>query len=308
MKKCSFYIIFSLLFFVGCSNNNSKQNIVASDKNSSEILAASSKEININADYQYDLKKPKSTWKLSSPLLEVSGNTWVNDNHLLVIDDRHPNLYLVKLDDKNAVLEKIIPFQKDENDKFDIEDVTIVNDVVYALWSHGILFKISDWNSKPDVKEISTFLSKENNTEGLCYDPVTKKLLIACKYASGISGEDKSTKAVYQFDMTTEKLEKKPFLLIHKKDFEKLAGQKLLFYPSAIAVHPVTHNIYLLSTRENKCMAVFNREGSLISFQFIDEDLMPQPEGICFSPGGALYISSEGKNGEPGKLFLFERK
>ncbi|MEO9211442.1 MAG: SdiA-regulated domain-containing protein [Ginsengibacter sp.] len=306
MKKYLFNTIFFLFFFIGCSNNSNKNRVTA-DEDLSEISIDSSKETNHKTDYQYDLKKPKRTWQLPSALLEVSGNTWVDKNHLLLIDDRHPNLYLIKIDDKNAVLEKTIPFQDDEKDKFDIEDVTIFNDVVYALWSHGVLFKISNWNSKPDVKEIPTFLSKENNTEGLCYDPITKSLLIACKYASGIKDEDKSTKAVYQFDMATEKLDEKPFLIIHKKDFEKLAGHKLVFYPSAIAVHPITHNIYLLSTRDNKCMTVFSREGVLISFQFIDENLMPQPEGICFSPEGKLYISSEGKNGS-GKLLEFEVK
>ena len=40
--------------------------------------------------------------------------------------------------------------------------------------------------------------------------------------------------------------------------------------------------------------------------QFIDKELMPQPEGICFSPEGKLYISSEGKKGEPGNLFEFD--
>jgi uncharacterized protein YjiK len=281
---------------------------MAANKNRPEISMGSSKD-NINkTDYHYDLKNPERTWTLPSSLEEVSGNTWVDKNHLLLIDDRHPNLYLIKIDDKNAMLEKTIPFQSDEKDKFDIEDVTIVDNVVYALWSHGILFKINDWDSKLAIKEIPTSLSKENNTEGLCYDPVTKDLLIACKYASGIAGAGKSTKAVYQFDMATEKLEKNPFLIIHKKSFEKLVGHKLVFYPSAIAVHPVTHDIYLLSTRENKCMAVFNRAGVLISFQFIDGDLMPQPEGICFSPDGVLYISSEGKKGEPGRLFQFERK
>ena len=308
MKNYIANIIFFLFIFIGCSNNNSNKNSLTADGALSEITVDSAKENNHKTEYHYDLKNPKRTWELPSSLLEVSGNTWVDKNHLLLIDDRHPNLYLIKIDDKNVVLEKTIPFQEDEKDKFDIEDVTIVHDVVYALWSHGILFKISNWNSTPEVKEIPTSLSKENNTEGLCYDPVTKKLLIACKYASGIKDEGKSTKAAYQFDMATEKLEENPFLIIHKKDFEKLAGHKLVFYPSAIAVHPVTHDIYLLSTRENKCMAVFNREGVLVSFQLIDENLMPQPEGICFSPDGKLYISSEGKKGDTGKLLEFERK
>jgi len=179
---------------------------------------------------------------------------------------------------------------------------------VYALWSHGVLFKIGDWQTNPSVEKIKTFLSKDNNTEGLCYDPVSQKLLIACKDASNVATEKKTTKAVYQFDMAENKLSEQPFLLIHKKDFEAASDQKIGFNPSAIAIHPITHDIYLLSTRENKCMAVYSHDGVFKTVQFIDAGLMPQPEGICFSPEGILYISSEGKKGDPGNLFEFMPK
>lgn len=307
MKNFLFHILFFVLIFTGCSSNSSDKDSVIGREDSSGISADSSNGNSHETGYHYDLKKPTRSWQLPSLLVEVSGNTWVDKTHLLLIDDRRPDLYLVNIEAKGPVVEKTIPFQKDKKGKFDIEGVTLVNEVVYALWSHGILFKICNWNATPEVKEIPTFLSKKNNAEGLCYDPVTQKILIACKYDSGIKGEDKTTKAVYQFDMATEKLEEEPFLVIRKTDFEKLAGRKVVFYPSAIAVHPVTHNIYLLSTRDNKCMAVYNRAGKLISFQWIEANLMPQPEGLCFSPEGVLYISTEGKNG-PGKLLEFGRK
>ena len=101
-------------------------------------------------------------------------------------------------------------------------------------------------------------------------------------------------------------MEEQPFLVIHKNDFEKVAEQKIDFFPSAIAVHPVTHDIYLLSTRDTKCMAIYSHDGKFKMVQFIDKELMPQPEGICFSPEGQLFISSEGKKGEPGNLFEFD--
>ena len=257
-------------------------------------------------DFKYDLKNPNHTWKLPAQLVEVSGNTWIDANHLILIEDLHPNLYYVKIDDKNAILEKSVSFANDDKEKFDIEDVTYIDNTVYALWSHGDLFKITGWQTKPIVEKIKTGLKKENNTEGLCYDPVTQKLLIACKDDPGIPDAKKSTKAVYEFDMAQQKIIKNPFLVIRKKDFEKVTDEKLDFFPSAIAVHPVTHDLYLLSTRDNKCMAVFSHDGVLLSLQFIDKDLMPQPEGICFSPDGKLYISSEGKKGEPGNLFEFD--
>ncbi len=303
--KLLIHFLFPVLFF-SCNSSDRNGNPVIVKLPPRNTTTATPQEVAKPA-FTYNLKTPTRSWKLPSPLVEVSGNAWVDKDHLLLIEDLRPNLYLIKLEDKNVVLEKTIPFQKDEKDKFDIEDVAIVNDVVYALWSHGILFKITGWRSStPDVKEIPTFLTKKNNTEGLCYDPVTKSLLIDCKDESSIPDEKKSTKAVYRFDMTSEKADPKPLLVIRKHDFEKIVGSKVDFNPSAISVHPATQEIYILSTRGNKCMAVFDRTGKLKSFQFINKDLMPQPEGICFSPEGKLYISSEGKKGEPGNLFEFE--
>lgn len=302
-------LVFSIAI-LGCKANNS-----AADKRPVIVrLPARTAAINTSqtatvSSFTYDLKKPDHSWELPQELREVSGNTWIDKDHLILIEDLDPELFLIKLDDKNASVEKTIPFQKDGKGKFDIEDVTMINGVVYALWSHGILFQISNWDSKdPAVEKWPTSLSKDNNTEGVCFDPVTNNLLIACKDESGIAGEKKSTKSIYQFSVQSKTLNRKPFLVIHKDDFEKLAGDKLHFNPSAIAIHPVTHNIYLLSTRDNKCMAVYNRDGKLIAFQKIDDNMMPQPEGICFSPDGKLYISSEGKKPENGKLFEFDPK
>ena len=293
------------LFFACDANNSTRKNPVIVELPPKKVTDSSKAKETVAA-YNYDLKTPTHTWRLPGELVEVSGNTWIDKDHLILIEDLHPNLYLIKIDEKNATLEKTIPFAEEDKEKIDIEDVTYVNNTVYALWSHGELFKISDWRTNPQVEKIKTSLSKENNTEGLCYDPVTQQLLIACKGSSNVPDEKKSTRAVYQFDMTQNKLNEQPFLLIHKKDFEKITEEKLDFFPSAIAIHPITHDIYLLSTRVNKCMAVYSHSGTFKAVQFIDKELMEQPEGICFSPEGKLYISSEGKKGEPGNLFEFD--
>ena len=297
------YTLLLLVSFSSCANNPGSDKINVTDKTKGTSVA----EKKNPGSGAYNLAKPNHTWRLPVQLVEVSGNAWIDGNHLVLIEDLHPVLYIIKLDDKNATLEKAIPFAETEKDKVDIEDVTIVDNTVYALWSHGVLFKISDWQGNPKVKKIKTGLNKQNNTEGLCYDPVSKTLLIACKDDAGITDEKKSAKAVYQFDMNKQTLVQPPFMVIHKKDFEPITNDKLSFNPSAIAVHPVTHDIYILTTRDNKGMAIFSHDGVLKSYQSIDKELMPQPEGICFSPDGKLYISSEGKKGEPGNLFEFDQ-
>jgi hypothetical protein len=301
MKKIRIYsFVFSAFILFSCKSNTQKESPLSHKKENTGTVSKS------KTSFIYDLKKPTHSWVLPAELVEVSGNTWIDKDHLILIEDLHPNLYFVKFDDKTATLEKTVPFEETDKAKVDIEDVTIVDNVVYALWSHGTLFKITDWQNKPEVEKIKTGLSKDNNTEGLCFDPVTKQLLIACKDNSG-TGED-SAKAVYSFNMEKSQLSEKPFMVIHPNDFKSITGNDLSFNPSAIAVHPITHDIYMLTTRDNKGMAVFSHDGVLKSYQSIDKALMEQPEGICFNPQGKLIISSEGKKGDPGNLFEFDPK
>lgn len=252
----------------------------------------------------YDFVHPKKSWSLPDELKEISGLAFIDNTHFVAIEDLHPLLYILRTND-SCIVERIIPFKQTDKEKYDIEDVTIKQDTIYTIWSHGKIFQIANWTINPVVRSFTTSLTKENNTEGLCYDPLSNNLLIACKNESGVEGEKKSTRAIYAFDLRTDSMRADPFLLIHKKDFEKLDGEKIDFFPSAIAVNPLTNDIFILSTRENKCMAVYDRSGKLKSFDFLDKDLLPQPEGICFSPDGRLFVSSQGKNGKTAAIYEF---
>lgn len=284
-------LILPEMFFLSSGIKEKEKSTIVSPKNVSE--------------YVYDLSHPSKSWTLPEALKEISGQVWIDNNHLLAIEDLHPILYLIKLGNK-ARIEKQIAFKKVSDKKTDIEDIALVNKTVYALWSHGILYKIKHWESDPETKKLVTPLSKENNTEGLCYDPVSRNLLIACKNVSDVSDEKKSTRSIFEFDLKADTLINEPFMLIHKKDFKKVADEKLEFFPSAIAVHPITHDIYILSTKDTKCMAVYNYKGGLKSFQWINKDILLQPEGICFAPDGTLFISSEGKHGMSAVLLEFD--
>ena len=151
-------------------------------------------------------------------------------------------------------------------------------------------------------------MSKENNTEGLCYDPVTENLLVACKNDAHEKDEKRSTRAIYAYSIKNDSFLSEPFMTIQKSDFKKFLGESEKFYPSAIAVHPLTHDIYILSTKKTKCMAVFSHDGILKNFTLIDKALLPQPEGICFSPTGTLYIATEGKAGGHAFIYQFQNK
>lgn len=290
-----FFLTGLLLYgFCGCGTGNAKpshQSSANTDDDKSFVV--------------YNLSRPSQVWNLPASLKEVSGIAWVDENHWLLIEDLHPDLYLVRFE-KEVIVEKTIPFLKQRDEKFDFEDVAVAGNTAYALWSHGVIYKIDNWNSQPVVRTWATGLTKKNNIEGLCFDPLSAGLLIACKNKSGDQEEKKSTRAVYGFDLSSGKLNNEPFLLIHKKDFKEKENEVSNFYPSAIAVHPQTHDLYILSSKETKAMAVYNHEGMFKSVQIIDREIMTQPEGICFSTNGDLYISTEGKHGEPPKVLKFE--
>lgn len=252
----------------------------------------------------YKLDHPKASWDLPAALNEVSGISWIDNTHLLAIEDMTPTLYVLNLNGK-PVVERQSTFRKTDASKFDVEDVALANGTAYVLWSHGDLFAIHSWQSNPQTEELDTKLSKKNNTEGLCFDPQTGHLLIACKNASGLDDAKKSTRSIYAFDPGRKELLPDPALVIDHKAIKEATGDKAGFYPSAIAVHPQSGHYFVLSTRDTKGLAEFDRGGKLLHFTPINAELMPQPEGLCFAPDGTLYISTEARHGQPAKVLAF---
>ena len=283
------------LVFSAC-NNESK------NKEEGKIKPVSLQSID------YDLAHPLKRWSLPDSLSEISGIVWLQQDKFLAIEDLHPILYELKLGDTNGIISNKIEFRRAEEDKMDFEDLAVVNDTVYALWSHGAIFKIKDQKKGVTSERTKTWLKKDNNTEGLAYDPTSGNLLIACKEESGLKDVKESTRAIFEFDRKADSLKPDPFMLINKKDFEKVAGEKVDFYPSAIAVHPTTHDIYVISTKDTKAIAQFSYEGKLKAFDYIDKEIIPQPEGMCFDPQGNLYISTESRHHKPPYIYKFGLK
>ena len=257
---------------------------------------------------EYDLLKPRKSWTLSDSLAEISGIAFKKNETLLAIEDLRPVLYELNLQDSVGVIANQIQFRETDKEKFDFEDLAVIGDTVYALWSHGAIFKIVKQKKGATSERMKTWLKKENNTEGLAYDPVSGNLLVACKDDAGLEGVKKSTRAVYEFDIKADSLKPDPFMLINKSDFENVAGEKIDFYPAAIAVHPVSHDIFIISTKDTKCIAQFTHDGKLKAFDYLEKEMLPQPEGICFDTQGNLYISTQARHGKPAYIYEFAMK
>jgi uncharacterized protein YjiK len=75
------------------------------------------------------------------------------------------------------------------------------------------------------------------------------------------------------------------------------------FSPSAIAVHPITGEIYVTSSK-GKLLLVLDRQGRIVHLEKLKKSLHTQPEGICFDADGTMFIANEGKDGKA-KIYKF---
>ena len=256
--------------------------------------------------HTYNLGEPLQRWDLPKELEEVSGLAYYRKNQLACIQDEDGIFYIYDLK-KNEIGRKD-QFAK----KGDYEGVEVIKDTAYVLKSNGevFYFKIKK-QGIGEVKKIKTDLSKSNDAEGLGYEEKSGELLIACKEDPGTKKINiKKSRSIYRIDLAENKFKKKPKYIIEGKSYNKMLEEKGLskkkhkpFKPSGIAVHPKNDHIFIIGT-VGKMMIVLSPDGEIKDLIPLDPKIFWQPEGICFSPNGDLYISSEGR-GKKGYILKF---
>lgn len=249
-------------------------------------------------DFAYNLGAPSREVKLDKELEEISGLSMVRDGILACVEDEQGILYLIDISQKKIIQK--IPFAK----KGDYEGVEIWRNTAFVLRSDGNIYEIKNFTKNPKVKEYHTFLSKRNNTEGLCYDPESRSLWIVCKGEAYVKESHKKRKALYTFSISHKTLQTDPFLVIDWDDLNKFSSKKQHFNPSAVAIHPLSKDIYILAS-SGEIMVVMDRQGKIKAIQKLARSTFSQPEGICFDKTGTMYISNEGRGGRA-SILLFE--
>jgi len=263
------------------------------------FLFSCTPEADHSPGFGYDLRHPLKEYELPHSLREISGITFSGEHKMACIQDEKGKIYVYNL--KKEDVKESIEFGTDK----DYEGIALVNDTFFVLHSTGTLFEVTGFDTdSQQTKKHDTFLKKENNTEGLCYDSTTHSLLIACKGVSH-KKEKEDVKEIYRFNLESDKLEKKPEYKIHLEALEKFLEEShvikpvtsdadAFFEPSEIAIHPFTHDIYVLSS-VGKMIVVLDRNGTIKEAADFDPAFAAHPEGMTFSPAGHLFISSEGK-------------
>ncbi|MFV1979699.1 MAG: SdiA-regulated domain-containing protein [Rhodothermia bacterium] len=251
-------------------------------------------------DYGYELSTPDAEFKLDNDLVEISGLTVFDEGHLAAVEDEHGRFYVIDFETGN--LDEVHRFAA----KDDYEGIEMAGKRLFALRSDGQIREIEDYDTDdPDSDKIKTPLGAKCDAEGLAFDADRNRLLIACKEYPGKGLKRK--RAIYALDLESMELSDRPVYTISTREVSPDAGSAgdaikdfvypLVdldgFKPSALAIHPVTKDIFVLSS-VLKVIVVLTQDGSIRAILPLDKDMLEQPEGMAFLPNGDLFISSEG--------------
>jgi uncharacterized protein YjiK len=267
----------------------------------------------------YQVNTPDKILRLPDVLTEISGLSLAADGkYLVAVQDENGIIFYL---DKNTG--KIVQETKFGDDG-DYEGIEAVGKDIYVVKSTGTIYRVG--SKEKEVEKFNFALGSENDVEGLAYEPKNNRLLIACKGTLGSSEEYKDAKGIYAFDVNKKNLSEKPVYVVRLQDIKNYLeqapafaekdhliksfskeGKEFGFGPSSISVHPKTGEIYILSS-VGKLIIVLNAAGKIVTIDKLDKKIHNQPEGLSFDADGTMYISNEGKDEEPGKIYVFKSK
>ncbi|GGW53378.1 uncharacterized protein YjiK [Winogradskyella epiphytica] len=253
-----------------------------------KALVKKSDRLNAKYAVHYTIK---STFTLPDILREISGIVWLDENTFASIQDEDGFIYVYDVAE-NEIKDKI-----EFANSGDYEGIAINENDAYVMRSDGLLFVVKNYRSEhPEISEIQTPFSSDNDIESLNYDPDNNRLLTAPKEEDLIT---KNIKGIYQIPLKTMRMDSMPIIKINLKS-EKLKPfrhKKIhkTFNPSGMAIHPITKEIYLVDGKKPKLM-VLNMKGEILKALPLDKRKFAQPEGITFSDDGRLFISNEAGN------------
>lgn len=302
----------AFLLLTGCSQTPSPESKMPPDQDSD---TSSQTTVALQSySFPYQLNEPDAVFVLPQSLVEISGLGFADDSrYLIATNDEVGKVFF--LDKETGAVAKELPLKE----KGDFEGIEMADGKLYLVKSNGNIYEVvSPGTDDQEITLHKTWLKKENDVEGLGYDAKNNRLLLACKAKAGQGESFHRKRAVYAFDLALKELEQEPAYLISLDEIEKWAAkdesnltEKLAaifnpsladdaFAPSAIAIHPLTEEVYLLSS-VGKILVVLETSGAIRHIEPLDPHLHSQPEGICFDSDGTLFISNEGKGGS-GKL------
>lgn len=238
----------------------------------------------------YDLGDPHpASTPLPGELREASGLAATSDGRLFCHNDERGTVFQID-PSMGAILRQLAIGEKDL--RGDFEGIAIAGSDVYLVTSDGIIYLLPGGGrgEHTEARIFETGLGAGWDIEGLCYDPDTESLLLACKE----NPSKKKFRHVYSFSLRTHALDKSPRFVIDRKALEREHGIRD-FQPTSIERHPQSGTFLLLSSSDPAVIEL-SASGKLIATARLKRSVHAQPEGLTIGPDLTIYICNEGKD------------
>lgn len=261
----------------------------------------------------FSFNTPDSVRILPIDLHEISGIVALSDSTAAAVQDELGVVFVYDLK-LGEIISKI-----NFAGPGDYEGVAAANDTLWVLRSDGMLFRIAHFVSKAAVDSVATGIPTRNN-EGLCYDPVKKRLLIAAKSKMAKGREFKDKRIIYSIPVAGQSKAEQLFTIdvnhvievakargVDLPDLNKKGGEAqksgLKFKMSELAIEPNTNRLFVLSAADH-FLFTFSENGEIDEIHSLNPNLYNKPEGITFIAENLLVISNEGQKGKPTLIYL----
>jgi uncharacterized protein YjiK len=263
----------------------------------------------------YDFSRSGQQVDLGEELREISGIAFTPDGRMFAHNDEQGTIYELQPENGSVIKQFCLRKengQEEERIARDFEDIAIADNRFFMITGSGDIYEFREGMPGEEVKaeKHETFLSKEYDVEGLCYDPARHALLITCKSLPKslrkTYGTSKKSFPLPVFVFYLEKRAMKPqpaFLLPERLQSKSEGGKK--FKPSAIALASPEGNMFLLSSHA-MIIAEFSPSGTLLGYSELSPEQHPQPEGLALDNEANIFIADEGT--VYGKLTTYTRK
>lgn len=224
----------------------------------------------------YDYPRMKK-FELEHPLKEISGIAYhASLKSFIAINDEMGVVYV--LDTQTFRITNKYSF----GEEGDYEEIQVHESTIYVLRSDGTIYKM---NFDGTIETLA-YAGPKAEYESFYIDSLSNTIVLVPKHSK--TGAKEKQTVTYTINSSDGKYAEKKEHILSWNDLKSTT----LLHPSAVSVHPVSKDIYVLASIEKK-LIVLNADWKLLAEYELDRDYFQQPEGITFDPQGNLYITNE---------------
>lgn len=237
----------------------------------------------------------KREWIMPKELNEISGITFIDDHTLACVQDEKGIIFFYDLE-KSEITQRI-----SFAGKGDYEGIAIVENTAYIVTGDGVLYEVNNFRNDPEVTLHSLELTAGEESEALCYDKASNRLLLAFKNHE----KDQINPGLFAFDLKTKTFKDSVVIdadfrtsAIRKKD---RLNVKKLWEPADVAIDKINQQLYIVDAINGHLLKL-SMSGQVEQLRVIDRKLVRHPEGVAINTDGSIYICNDANNEGKGKI------